>query len=185
MLGLAVVSAVAVTIWLPALFPPKVHSWVIGIVAVITAISEAHFKGLITELQGLMRRSSYSAWQLDQITQVVQPKVKSVWLLWFVSIVMKIVAGIAAAALQWDQLPASWVNICILSGYYLVILSIVIAVLGWASLRNAESLTNRLIQKENETKEKNRLLKELNAGPKHDFESDPAIQSYTKPARQI
>jgi hypothetical protein len=178
-------AAIAATIWMPDLLPAKVHSWVLGAGVVITAISESHFKSLISELQGLLRRGSYSAWQLDALNQVIPGRIKAIWRLWIGSILMKILVGVAVAALQWDKLAGPWPMVCILGGYYLLIASILLALHAARSLRKTEELVNRVIQKENETKERNRLLKELQSGPKHDFEGDKMMQAYSKPSQNL
>lgn len=42
-----------------------------------------------------------------------------------------------------------------------------------------------MIQKENEQRERNRLLQELRSGPSHDFENDKVLQGYSKPPHPL
>jgi hypothetical protein len=186
MVGFATVAAVfTATFWLPDLLQPKVHSWILGAGAIFTAISEAHFRSLITELRGLLLRPSYSAWQTDQLNQILPGRINSVWRLWAASIMIKILVGLAAAALQSDHASPRSITLCVVVGYDLLFASVLLSFYAWRSLRKTEDLAKRVVDKENQTKERNRLLKELQSGPPHDFEHDKAIQAYTKPAQNV
>jgi hypothetical protein len=170
---------------IPLGIPPKVHAWILGVGAITTAISEGYFKSLVSELEALLRRGSYSTSQFEELMQWMPRRINSVSRLWALTMAMKMIVGLCAAALQWDQLTPQWTILCILTGYCLLVGSVVMAAQSHRWFRYTQDVVRRVQQKEIEVRERNRLIKELKSGQPHDFKSDNALANYSKPARPI
>jgi len=165
--------------------PAKVHAWFLLAAAACFAISELHFKSLLSELGALLRRGTYSVWQLEQLSQTVPPLRKQVSLVWTVSTWLKAAVGLASALLLWDGLALKYRFPAMFAGYALLMYSIVLGVWGRHNFRKLEREVDALTVKEAQLKEKRRLLQGLEAGTKHDFSNDKLAEGYTKPPASL
>ncbi|HEX3720777.1 MAG TPA: hypothetical protein VH595_22735 [Verrucomicrobiae bacterium] len=175
------VAGIAFIIVLLGHFPPRVHAWFLLSAAAYFAITDAHFKSLLSELGALLRRGTYSVWQLEQLNQTVPLIRKEVSFVWAVSTWLKAVVGLASALLLWDGLPWKYQMLAMFSGYAFLLYSIVLGVWARQNYRRLEREVDSLTMKEVELKEKRRLLQGIEAGVRHDFGSDKLAEDYTKP----
>jgi transposase len=161
--------------------PPKVHSWVLMGAAVFFSVSEGHYKGLLSELSAILRRGSYSLWQVEQLQQVV-PRVRDrIWMIWDISLALKVLVGLAAAALQWDAFPGRYVRWTVGCGYGLTVVALWLTLHGRRRFRELEKRCDEVAAREIALKEERRLKADLASGAAHDFDKDPVAQSYSKP----
>jgi len=161
--------------------PAKVHAWVLLTVAGFFAISEWHFQSLLSELSALLRRGTYSVWQLDQLNQTVPKLRKQISFAWVISTCLKAVVGLACACLLWDDLPTVYCALAMFVGYALLIYSIALAIWGRVNFRKLEREVDAVTLKEASLQEKRRLLERLESGSKHDFTNDKLAGGYTNP----
>lgn len=172
-------------LWLMPTVPPKVHSWVLASGAILFSISEIHFRSLLSELSAVLRRGTYSVWQMERLRQEVPKLRNSVWRLWDASLFMKFLVALAAAALQWDNLRQALRPWCIYTGYSLLMLSFAVAASGRRRFRRIEQLCDDIGAKEIEIREQKRLRGELTSGDPHDFQKDDVLKSYGKPSQPL
>jgi hypothetical protein len=162
-------------------FPVKVHAGLLGALAVLSAITEGHFKGLLSELGSLLRRSTYSVGQLEKLSQTVTILRKRAGFAWGVSMCLKAGVAFAGGLLLWDGLAAKAQPLVIFTGYTFLIFSFFLAFWARQNFRALERIVDGLAMKEASVKEKRRLLNELTNGAAHDFKKDELAQGYTKP----
>jgi hypothetical protein len=173
--------AFLVVLYLGDVLPAKVHAWVLLTVAGFFAISEWHFQSLLSELSALLRRGTYSVWQLEQLDQTVPQLRKQISFAWVLSTCLKAVVGLACAFLLWDGLPPNYYALAMFVGYALLIYSITFAIWGRQNFRKLERKVDALTLKEASLQEKRRLLQGLESGSKHDFTNDKLSGGYTNP----
>jgi len=162
--------------------PAKIHAWLLLAVAGIFAISESHFKSLLSELGALLRRGTYSVAQLEQLNQTVPGLRKRVSFAWAFSMWLKAGVGLACALLLWDGLPPKYRAPALFAGYALLFYSIALAVWARRNFRKLERAVDALTITEASVKEKRRLIKELESGEPHDFTKDKLAEGYTRPS---
>jgi formate hydrogenlyase subunit 3/multisubunit Na+/H+ antiporter MnhD subunit len=161
--------------------PPKVHAWFLLAVAGFSAISETYFKSLLSELSALLRRGTYSVWQLEQLDQTVPQLRKLISFAWVISMGLKVVVGLACALLLWDGLPSNYSAPVMFMAYALLIYSFAFVVWGRQNFRKLEREVDALTLKEATLKEKRRLTQSLESGTQHDFTKDELAKGYTRP----
>jgi hypothetical protein len=174
-----------IAVYITPPIPPKIHTWFLAAGAVLSAISEAYFRSLISELSAVLRRGTYSVIQMEQLQQVI-PKARSNALnLWRFSLFLKAFVGLAAAFLQWDSSPPNWQTVAVFSGYCLLIVSFILSASARRELRYVEGICDRIAVEEVTAKEKRRLQADLAGGIPHDFAGDAVLKAYSKPARPV
>lgn len=181
--GLGLVAGVFAILLLVLPIPAKIHGWLLGLGAIVFAIADLHFRNLISGLNTIYTKGSYSVWQIEQMDQVI-PKWRSrVWNLWCASFCLKAVVLAIAVLLQWEELGATVGDVAICVGYALLVVTS--ALLLWAkrNVSRIEAACDQLVRRECELKEQKRLRSELSAGTAHDFSEDPTLRSYSKTAR--
>jgi len=184
-LGALLVGAVA---WLVVMLgirisiPPKVHGALLGAAAIVFSISEVHFRNLLSELNTLFRRASYSVWQTEKLQQIV-PQVRSkVWRSWMIALILKSAVIFAGALLQWDGLPGT-IGFCLLFvGYVCLFYSGLLSLSAWRHFRGLEAQCDAIYAEEIARKERKKLHSEIESERPHDFAADETLQGYTKSA---
>ncbi len=161
--------------------PPKVHAYILGFIATCFAISDGHFKSLLSELAALLRRGTYSVWQLEQLQQTVPPLRKQISFVWSSSTWLKAVVAFACAMLLWDGASYELREISMFVGYSCLIWSVILGCWGRYKFHQIEREVDAVTFTEVQLKEKRRLTKSLAGGPEHDFKSDKLAEGYTKP----
>jgi len=179
-LGIASSGAACVVVWLSDIVPIKVHAWSLLALTTLFAISDAHFKSLLSELAALLRRGTYSSWQLEELNQTVPEMRKQVSLVWTVSTWLKALVGLAGALLLWDELPAQYRLLIMFTAYSCLFYSMALAFWGRVNFRKLEKAVDEICIKEAVLKEKRRLA-QLETGDEHDFKKDELAGGYTKP----
>src|SRR5581483_5063880 len=85
LIGIASGGVAFVFVFLTSSLPVKIHAGLMAALAVFSAITEAHFRSLLSELGAVMRRGSYSVEQLEQLQQTVPPLRKRAASAWWIS----------------------------------------------------------------------------------------------------
>jgi len=166
-------------------FPLKLHAAIMAALAVMFAISESHYKNLLSELSALLRRGSYSVWQLEQLDQTVPRLRRRIAFIWALSTGLKAFVGLVCALLVWDDLPPFGQPVVLFAGYTCLFYSMILGIWGQRRFRELEREVDALTVKEARLKEKRRLCNELALGAQHDFSKDKLAQGYTTPPAPI
>ena len=174
-------SAFLIVLFLGGAVPTRVHAWFLLAVAGFSAISESYFRSLLSELGALLRRGTYSVWQLEQLDQTVPKMRKQISFAWVLSMWLKAAVGLACAFLLWDGATTNYCGLAMFLGYALLIYSLFFAIWGRQNFRILEREVDALTMKEASLKEKRRLRQELESGARHDFTNDKLTAGYTKP----
>lgn len=177
-------AGAAAVLWLGGDVPAKIHGWFLAAAAVLFAISEVHFRNLLTELNAVLRRPGYSVGQMEVLMQTIPPQRNRVWRIWNWSQGLKLCVGVAAAALQWEGLTVQHKGEILFFGYALLFYSLEIALWAHRNYRQLEGTVDRLQAQEVTVKEQKRLRGELEGTP-HDFAKDETAKGYTKPSRPL
>lgn len=161
------------------------NGWILGAGAVLFAISEGFFSRLLTELNGVLRATGYSVWQMERLRDVVLPFKKRLWRLWWLSQLLKIVCAVCAVILQKQTLTVGNIEKLLWVGF--VVLFLALACSAWLarSFLLVEKIRDNLAADEVAIKERKRLASDLGSGAAHDFKSDSQVQSYAKPSEII
>ena len=175
-------SAFIVVLFCGDALPIKIHAWGLLAVTALFAISDAHFKSLLSELSALLRRGTYSSWQLDELNQTVPQLRKRVSFVWSLSMWLKAGVGLACALLLWDGLPTNYLSLTMFAAYACLFYSAAFAIWGRRNFRKLEKAVDDLSIKEASFKEKRRLAKTLESGDSHDFSKDKLAGGYTNPS---
>lgn len=178
-------SAFFVVLFLGGMFPVKVHAWVLGLLAVVFTISDAHFKSLSSELSALLRRGTYSVWQLEQLNQVIPAIQKRISFAWSLSVWLKAGVALASALLLWDGLPAVDRPVVMFLGYTCLLYSGPYALWARQNYRKLEQEVNAITAKEVSLKERRRLASGITSGDPHDFSKDKLASGYTNPPKPL
>jgi hypothetical protein len=172
-------------VWLSADIPPVGQSIILGTLAITFAITEAYFGKLLTELNAILRSTSLSQFQAENLRQIIIPAKTRIWTLWWFSVVLKIVAVICSGLL-FKLSPVSIHYIwAVTIGYASVILTIPIAIWSVRNFQKIEKKRDDLAMQEISIKERTRLTSELKSGEPHDFTKDEIAKGYSRPAVQL
>jgi hypothetical protein len=164
--------------------PAKVHSWLLGAIAFFFAISDFYFLGLLEELNAVLRRETYSVWQIEQLKQIIPPIRVRVWRMWSLSMLLKAAIGAIAVLLQ-DNSFENYFSSLIFLGYAFLFLTAFISYWTKRTFKKFEEISEEISEKEVAIKENRRLKSEMKEGDKHDFKNDDALKSYQNPAQSI
>jgi hypothetical protein len=162
--------------------PAKFHSCLLGGFALVFAIADAYFSSVLLELNEILRRESYSVWQIEQLNQVIPNIRKMVWQLWGSSMFTKAMVGVVVAFLLLDDLSPMARSVAVFLGYSFLALTLFLSWWSRKMFKHVQSICDKIAAKEVERKESNRLKSEMAAGPDHDFKKDGLLKSYQKPA---
>lgn len=149
----------------------KPQAWLIIAITGLSAISEMYFRSLASDLSTLLRRGTYSTWQIEQLNQTVPGWRDQVWFVWNISIVMKITVGCLGVLLVNEAFTPKYQPIILFICYTLILYSTFFAVWGVRSFRALEKRLDDLSKQEGSLKEKRRLKSQLES-PQHDFAND-------------
>jgi len=166
-------------------YPARLHAAILALFTVIFALADSYYRSLLSELSALLRRGTYSAWQLQELNQTVPPLKSAIALVWGASNWLKGVVGLICALLIWDAFPSHYIPILLFVGYTCLVYSYIFAAWGRRNFRKLEGMVDALTLKEASLKEKNRLLRELQSGPAHDFDHDDLAKGYTSPGGSV
>jgi len=156
-----------------------------GTGAVLFAVSEGFFVRLLNELNGVLRFTGYSVWQLERLRQVILPFKKKAWLLWTFSQALKAASGLCAVLLQKQTLSVTGADKLLWIGYSCLFLALCCTAWTVSNFLRVEKFRDELAREEVSIKERKRLSSELGAGDSHNFQADAQIQDYSKPAEPI
>ena len=162
--------------------PPKVHGTLLGAAAIVFSISEVHFRNLLSELNTLFRRGSYSVWQTEKLQQIVAPERSKVWRSWVIALCLKSAVIFAGALLQWDGLSEAARFWLLFLGYAFLFYSGLISLSAWRQFRRLEAECDSIQAQEVARRERKKLHAELDTEKGHDFATDETLQGYTKSA---
>lgn len=162
--------------------PAKFHSCLLGGFALVFAIADTYFSTLIIELNEVLRRESYSVWQVEQLSQVIPEMRKRVWQLWGASMLTKAVIGVTVAFLLLDDLSALGCSVAVFLGYSFLALTLFLSWWSRKLLKHIQFFCDKIAAKEVEKKESNRIKSEMEAGEEHNLDEDPLLKTYRKPA---
>lgn len=165
--------------------PARVHAWALLALTVFFAVSESYFKSLLSELSALLRRGTYSVWQLEQLGQTVPLLRKRISFVWALSMWLKAAVGVVCAFLLWDGMPARFKLLTMFFGYTCLFYSMFFAMWGRRNFRLLEKTVDELTLKEAGLKERRRLIQGIESGPQHDFENDKLAKGYTSPPHTL
>lgn len=182
LIGLASGGAAFLFVFLTSELPVKLHAGFLAAVAILSAITEAHFRSLLSELGALLRRSSFSVGQLEQLNQSVPELQHRASFAWGLSMVLKACVALVGTLLLSDTLNATSRPVVMFLGYTFLLWSFALALWARHNARALESIVQSLTFSEAAVKEKRRLKEELKNGKPHDFKKDKLAQGYTKPA---
>lgn len=180
-LGALLVSAAAwLVVRLGISIPPKVHGMLLGAAAIVFSISEVHFRNLLSELNTVFRRGSYSVWQTEKLQQIVPAVRSKVWRSWMIALCLKSVVIFAGALLQWDALPEGIRLLLLFLGYAFLFYSGLLSWSAWRQFRQLETQCDIIHAEEVSLRERKKLHTELDSGKPHDFTADQTLQGYTQ-----
>lgn len=166
-------------------WPPRIHAFALFTLAVLFAISEYHLRGLLSELGTLLRRGTYSVWQLEKLDQMVPKVRKQVTFIWIASMLLKGAVAVASALLLWDGFPPDRRPLVIFFGYALLIYSIAFALWGHRNFIKLERAVDKIALEEAGLREKRRLIQNIESGTPHDFANDKLASGYTNPPAHL
>ena len=162
----------------------KTHAWFLLAVAVLFAISDSYFKSLLSELSAVLRRGTYSVWQLEKLNQSVPILRKQVGNAWLVSMWLKAIVGIDSAYLL-AETDTQYRSLALFIAYTCMLYSIFFAIWGRRNFRRLEKEVDALTLMEASMKEKTRLVHGMEAGVTHEFKNDKLAEGYTNPPTPI
>lgn len=133
------------------------NGWILGAGAVLFAISEGFFTRLLTELNGVLRATGYSVWQMERLRDVVLPFKKRLWRLWWLSQLLKIVCAVCAVILQKETLTVGNIEKLLWVGFVALFLALACSIWLARSFLLVEKIRDNLAADEVAIKERKRL----------------------------
>ena len=164
--------------------PAKVHSWLLGAIAISLGLSDYYFMGLLAELNEILRRDSYSVGQIEQLKQIIPPIRIRAWRMWWAYMWLK-TAILTIAALLQDSFSPLFCSAAIFIGYAFLFLTTFISYWTKRTFRQCEQICEEISEREAAIKESKRLKSDMASGSAHDFKSDSVIKSYQNPAQTV
>jgi hypothetical protein len=185
LVSLAAGLGTAGVLWAGGGLDAGTHGWIMGIGALLFAVSEGFFARLLTELNGVLRATGFSVWQAERLRGVILPFKAKLWRLWWVSQGLKTVSGVCAVILQKQALSAGNVQVLLWVGYSALFLAVGCTVWSVRGFLYVEKARDDLAMEEVTIKEKRRLSGDVKSGPAHDFGADSTLQGYSKPPEAV
>jgi hypothetical protein len=185
LVGSAAGLCTAGTLWLGEGLTAATHGLIMGVGALLFAVSEGFFARLLTELNGVLRAGGYSVWQAERLRGLIRPFKAKLWRLWWTSQGLKIVSGVCAVILQKQVVPVGRVQILLWIGYSALFLATGCTAWSVRGFLYVEKARDDLALEEVSIREKRRLSGEIGKGDAHDFGGDSHLQGYSKPSEPI
>jgi hypothetical protein len=107
-------------------FSDKTHGFLLGTLAIIFAIAETFFRNLLTELNALLRNTSFSKREMERLRALILPKKRQLWMRWFLLTGYKVAAGACGAILLSSPSLDFWTRKALLAlGYSSIAMSVI------------------------------------------------------------
>ena len=160
---------------------PKTHAWLLGGIAGVFAIADYYFEHMQWGLNEILRRDSYSVRKIEELKQIIPGLRDKAQRLWNCSVVLKVIV-IAIAALEWEDVPATWSGTIIFFGYGILTVIAGLSIWSKRAYSQIEDICDEIVLKEAKHKESKALQSGLLEGESHNFDNDSALKRYSKTA---